>query len=129
MHIPTSGAAATSQGTSSERNQSHGDDSGVARIGAASKKYGSGSAPNVGWNNRSTPNPSTNAGVQYKTTAALSTKRARRESARPAHHRPSANPAPTPIATVPNSIHASAAYPCIQRSLTLGQPTHPHATP
>ena len=58
-HIAASGAAATSQGTSSERNQSHGDDSGEARIGAASKKYGSGSVPNVGWNRRSTPSPRT----------------------------------------------------------------------
>ncbi|HWT22091.1 MAG TPA: hypothetical protein VN213_01155 [Solirubrobacteraceae bacterium] len=68
-------------------------------------------------------------GVQYRITAALSTARARHEPARPAHHRPSANPPPTPIATVPNSIHTSAAYPCSHMSPTLGQPTHSHATP
>jgi hypothetical protein len=71
----------------------------------------------------------TYAGAQYRTTAALSTTRARRESARAAHHRPIANPAPTPIATVPNSIQTSAAYPRNHMSPTLGQPTHPHATP
>ena len=57
-HIPARGAAATIQGTSSERNQSHGDDSGEAWIGAASKKYGSGNnMPNVGWNRKRRPSP------------------------------------------------------------------------
>ena len=111
------------------RNQSHGDESGEAQTGAASKKYGSGSAPNVPLNRRSTPSPRTYAGAQYRSTEAPSTMRARREPARAAHHRPSANPAPTPIATVPNSIHTSAAYPRNHMSATAGQPDHAHATP
>ena len=64
--------------------------------------------PNVQLNSSNTQNPNTYTGPQYRIVAAISSTRARREPARAAHHKPSANPAPTPIATVPSSIERSA---------------------
>jgi hypothetical protein len=63
-NIAASGAAATSHGTSIVRNQSHGDSNGEAQTGRASKKYGTGIAPNVPLNSSSVPNPMRYAGAQ-----------------------------------------------------------------